>query len=233
MSESHRERQKRPSQTRVLATPTIALNLHPTTRQDSICVTAFPPYCSRDGCADKHNEDNELTLHRAALLLFTGKQATSVCTSCLTTAYSSIKTNTSNKNSLLIYHRGPQFMQENPFCYVSIQLCVASNELQPKWIYLLTAVAGRSQFNGWNHYLQSYHNWSLACQNLTLSALSITTVFPEISWLKSGLSSQLHDVHVPRSVSGSSARCSLQHIWLWNIALNTCQLQWYPSKCGR
>ncbi len=107
MSESHRERQKRPSQTRVLATPTIALNLHPTTRQDSICVTAFPPYCSRDGCADKHNEDNELTLHRAALLLFTGKQATSVCTSCLTTAYSSIKTNTSNKNSLLIYHRGP------------------------------------------------------------------------------------------------------------------------------
>ncbi len=106
MSESHRERQKHPSQKRVLATPTTALNLHPTARQDSICVTAFPPYCTRDGCADKHNEDNELTLHRAALLPFTGKQAASVCTSCLTTAYSSIKTNTANKNSLLIITEG-------------------------------------------------------------------------------------------------------------------------------
>lgn len=158
MSESHRERQKHPSQKRVSVTPTTAPILHPTARQDSICVTAFPPYCTRDRCADKHGVDNELTLHRAALLPFTGKQAASVCTSCLTTAYSSIKTNTANKNSLLIYHRGPRFMRENPFRYVSVLLCVASNKLQPKWIYLLTAVAGRSQFNGWNRYLQSYHN---------------------------------------------------------------------------
>lgn len=126
MSESHRERQKRPSQTRVLATPTIALNLHPTTRQDSICVTAFPPYCSRDGCADKHNEDNELTLHRAALLLFTGKQAVSVCTSCLTTAYSSIKTKhckqelTSNLSPRAVFHARESIL----LCIDSIVCCV-------------------------------------------------------------------------------------------------------------
>lgn len=72
--------------------------------------------------------------------------------------------------------------------YVSVLLCVTSNEPQPMWICLLTAVVmGRSKFNGWNRYLQSYHNWSPACQNLTLSALSITTVFPELAWLKSGL----------------------------------------------
>ncbi len=151
-------------------------------------MTAFPPYCSRDGCADKHNEDNELTLHRAALLLFTGKQATSVCTSCLTTAYSSIKTNTSNKNSLLIYHRGPHSCKRIHFAMYRFNCVLRPTNFSQSGSNLLTAVAGRSQFNGWNHYLQSYHNWSLACQNLTLSALSITTVFPEISWLKSGLS---------------------------------------------
>lgn len=49
-----------------------------------------------------------------------------------------------------------------------------------KWIYLLTAdIIAHSGCNGCNRYLKSYHNWSVACQNLSLSALSITAVFPE------------------------------------------------------
>lgn len=52
--------------------------------------------------------------------------------------------------------------------------------LSQKWIYLLTAdIITHSGCNGCNRYLKSYHNWSPACQNLTLSALSVTAVFPE------------------------------------------------------
>lgn len=57
---------------------------------------------------------------------------------------------------------------------------VLQKTLSQKWIYLLTAdIIAHSGCNGCNRYLKSYHNWFLACQNLTLSALSITTVFPE------------------------------------------------------
>lgn len=105
--------------------------------------------------------------------------------------------------------------------YVSVLLCVTSNEPQPMWICLLTAVVmGCSIFNGWNRYLQSYHNWSPACQNLTLSALSITTVFPELAWLKFGLRCLFR--------TWMFASCRLQRIW----ARYARQLQWYPLKCG-
>lgn len=64
---------------------------------------------------------------------------------------------------------------------------VLQKTLSQKWIYLLTAdIIAHSGCNGCNRYLKSYHNWSPACQNLTLSALSITAVFPEpgLVWMR-------------------------------------------------